>query len=67
MADVIIELDNNTSMTASQALARAEREGLNKVIIIGTNDKGMFLIASDMSSMEAFWALSRATQAIFDG
>lgn len=54
-------------MTAAQTLARAEREGLDKVIIIGSNDKGLFLMASDMSSMEAFWALSRATQAIFDG
>lgn len=67
MAKTVIELDINTSMTAAQALIRAEREGLDKVIVIGSNDDGMFLIASDMTSMEAFWALSKATQAIFDG
>lgn len=67
MADAIIELDNSRSMTAKQTLARAEREGLNTVIVIGSNDKGLFLMASDMSAMEAFWALSKATQAIFDG
>lgn len=54
-------------MTAAQTLARAEREDLDKVIVVGSNDKGLFLMASDMSAMEAYWALSKAAQAIFDG
>jgi len=67
MGDVI-ELDQHVTMTPDQTLARAQREGLDNVIIVGSKKgKGLFLVTSDLSTMEAYWALSKATQAIFNG
>ena len=68
MSDPIIELDNHFHMNTEEAIARAQREGLKKVIIVGLNRRNkLMLISSDMQDQEAFWALSKAAQAIFDG
>jgi len=63
----VVELDQHVTMSVDQTLARAKREGLDKVIVIGHKGEGLFLLTSDITTMEAYWALNKATQAIFDG
>ena len=62
-----IELDVNCRMTVEQTFARASREPLDKVIIVGLNPENrVILFTSDMPYMEAYWALNRAVEAVFD-
>lgn len=64
----IIELDNHYNMTVKQTLERALREGLEKVVIIGSRkEEGLTLFMSEMDDIEAFWALHKAADAVFDG
>ncbi len=66
--NVVIELDNNYKMNVEQTLTRAQREPLDRVIVIGlTPNKHITLMSSKMTDMEAYWALNRAAQVIFDG
>ncbi len=64
----VIELDNHYGMTVKQTLERVQREGLERVIIVGRQkDEGLKLFIAEMDDVEAFWTLHRAAQAIFDG
>lgn len=64
----ILELDNHYDMTPKQTLERALRENLDKVVIIGSRkEEGLTLFMSEMDDIEAFWALHKAADSVFDG
>ena len=64
----VVELDTNDRMTVKQAFRRAEREIVDKVIIIGLDsDNKLKLITSDMNNMEAFWFLHIAADIPLNG
>ncbi len=68
MVDNVIELEGHQSMTVEQAFARAQREDLAKVIIIGRlKEGGHVATISEMDDMEVYWALHKVAQAVFDG
>jgi len=68
MANKLIELDNNFGMSAKETLVRTQRENLEKVIVVGQRaEGGLWISTSEMTTMEMYWALKKAAQAVFDG
>ena len=64
----IVELDNHFGMSAEETLVRTQREELEKVIVVGQKaEGGLIMFVSDMTTMETYWALKKAVQAVFDG
>lgn len=64
----VVELDNTSTMTPKQVIARAGREDLKAIAILGINKDGeYFYVFSDSTNVEMYWLLSRARQHIMDG
>ena len=68
MAEVV-ELDNTSTMSPKQVLARAGREeDLKAIAILGIYKDGEhFYVFSDSTNVELYWLLSRARRCIMDG
>ncbi len=63
----VVELDVKYRMTVGETFARAQRDALKEVIIIGRGvDDETILIFSDMENCEAYWSLHKAARIVFD-
>ena len=64
----LVELDSTVTMTPKQVLARAGREDLKAIAILGIYKDGEhFYVFSDSTNVELYWLLSRARRCIMDG